>query len=372
MERFDVVVIGGGPAGLAASIAAARVGLSVLVADVHQPPIDKLCGEGLLPDALEALDGLGVSVSGQGARFEGISFHDGQHDLAAAFPGHAAIGLRRTYLHAALLSAAAGEGVHFRWRVRAEMVSPKCVRVGGDIVPCRYIVGADGHHSLVRQRAGLSTIASTPEALRKRQRLASGMHYQCAPWSRFVEVHWAGNVQAYVTPVGPEAVSVAVICKTRQVRAEEALRLFPVLNERLAMSPTISREQGATSMMLRLPRVIANGVALIGEASGSVDAITGEGLSLVFREALALGEALRLGDLRHYQRAHESILRRSRWMARLLLSLSEFPTWRSRIFQALAAEPRAFQNLLGMHVGGRPKVFGAGGCSSLVAQLLLG
>jgi flavin-dependent dehydrogenase len=372
MERFDAVVIGGGPAGLAASIAAARAGLSVLVADVNEPPIDRLCGEGLLPDALAALSQLGVPFAAAGAQFDGISFHENTCNFSAAFPGHPGIGLRRTVLHTSLVDAAERAGVSIRFKTRAVIESPGQVRIGGQSVACHYIVGADGHHSLVRDHAGLSIAASKPAGLRQRQRIASGMHYQCPPWSRFVEVHWTGNVQAYVTPVRPDEVSVAVICRHRQVRADEALALFPVLQDRLATAPKISREQGATSHMLRLPRVVKDHIALIGEASGSVDAITGEGLSLIFLQAIALGEALRLGDLRHYQREHRKILWRARWMARLLLSLSAFPAWRSRVFQALATEPRAFQNLLGMHVGERPKVFGPGGCGGLAAQLLLG
>ena len=54
----DVFVIGGGPAGLAAAIAARQRGFDVLVADGAEPPIDKACGEGLLPDGLAALERL--------------------------------------------------------------------------------------------------------------------------------------------------------------------------------------------------------------------------------------------------------------------------------------------------------------------------
>jgi 2-polyprenyl-6-methoxyphenol hydroxylase-like FAD-dependent oxidoreductase len=56
----DVLVIGGGPAGLAAAIAARRKGFSVAVVDAAVPPIDKACGEGLMPDALSALAELGI------------------------------------------------------------------------------------------------------------------------------------------------------------------------------------------------------------------------------------------------------------------------------------------------------------------------
>ena len=59
---MDVFVIGGGPAGLAAAIAARQRGFSVLVADGAEPPIEKACGEGLMPDAVKILDKLGVDL----------------------------------------------------------------------------------------------------------------------------------------------------------------------------------------------------------------------------------------------------------------------------------------------------------------------
>ena len=62
LDSTDVFVIGGGPAGLAAAIAARQRGFRVIVADGMRPPIDKACGEGLMPDGLAALERLGIRV----------------------------------------------------------------------------------------------------------------------------------------------------------------------------------------------------------------------------------------------------------------------------------------------------------------------
>ena len=62
-SETDVFVVGGGPAGLAAAIAARQRGFEVVVADSAQPPIDKACGEGLMPDGVAALARLGVAAT---------------------------------------------------------------------------------------------------------------------------------------------------------------------------------------------------------------------------------------------------------------------------------------------------------------------
>ena len=72
-NSVDVFVAGGGPAGLATAIAARRHGLSVLVADGAVPSIDKACGEGLMPDGVEALRKLGIAIPEREAQpFRGI------------------------------------------------------------------------------------------------------------------------------------------------------------------------------------------------------------------------------------------------------------------------------------------------------------
>jgi len=74
-SETDVLVIGGGPAGLAAAIAARQTGLGVVLADRAQPPIDKACAEGLMPDALAALQRIGVDFgSTQSAAFRAYGF----------------------------------------------------------------------------------------------------------------------------------------------------------------------------------------------------------------------------------------------------------------------------------------------------------
>ena len=74
-------------------------------------------------------------------------------------------------------------------------------------------------------------------------------------------------------------------------------------------------------MSSRLAAVTKGNVALLGDASGTVDAITGEGLHLAFRQAAALAEALAAGDLSPYAAAHRRLQKMPQLMARLLLLL---------------------------------------------------
>ena len=110
--QTDVFVIGGGPAGLAAAIAARRKGLAVTLADGAHPPIDKACGEGLMPDGLAALRTLGVALdTADGQPFHGIRFLGAGVSVEAGFQEGCALGVRRTVLHSRMVEEAAAAGL---------------------------------------------------------------------------------------------------------------------------------------------------------------------------------------------------------------------------------------------------------------------
>jgi flavin-dependent dehydrogenase len=341
----DVVVIGGGPAGLAAAIAARLKGFDVVVADGAHPPIDKACGEGLMPDSFGALDRLGVRMDTEHSfAFRGIRFLGEGLSVAADFPSGCGIAMRRTELHQALVDRAEETGVTLAWGSRVVGLTSDGVALDDRLVQCRWVIGADGQNSRVRRWVGLE--ATRHESFR----FGFRRHYLVAPWTEFMEIYWGDGAQMYVTPVNQSEVCVVLITRDSHLRMEQALRQFPELSRRLE-GAVASAERGAVTASRSLRRVFRGRTILIGDASGSVDAITGEGMSLSFQQAIALADSLVSGDLAAYQQEHRRLARRPHMMGNLMLLLDRFPALRRRVIRSLAEEPEIFANMLAMHVG---------------------
>jgi flavin-dependent dehydrogenase len=343
----DVFVIGGGPAGLAAAIAARRRDLRVIVADGNKPPIDKPCGEGLMPDSIATLQELGVEIApGEGYPLRGVKFLEKDRSATACFPTGRGVGLRRPILHKKMLDRAVDLGVQFRWETPVTSIRENGVNLaGGDFVQAKWIIGADGGQSRVRRWAGL-------ESSNKRDtRLAWRAHFALAPWSEYVEIHWGDNAQAYVTPVSVNEVCVVMASRNENRDIRVALKEFPELASRLSAERLSRPARGTVTTMHRLKRVCRGNVALIGDASGSVDAITGEGLSLSFRQAVALADAMEKDCLDLYQKAHRQFARRPTFMARLLLLLDGRTRLRRRTLTVFRHNPELFARLISIHVG---------------------
>ena len=367
-KRFDtdVFVVGGGPAGLAAAIAARQKGFDVTVADAARPPIDKACGEGLMPDSLCALAELGVSLDGQPAGvFRGIRFIGPTESVDACFPDGAGLGIRRTLLHALLVERAEKLGVRFLWNTAFRGLQHSAIQFDGGSRRARWIIGADGQNSQLRKAAGLDASQVWNRRIGRRR------HFAVAHWSEFVEIYWAGGAQAYITAVAPREMCVAIISQKKLPSFDVGLAMFPRLAERLEGVAATNFPRGAPTVSRRLKSVCRDNVALVGDASGSIDAITGEGLGMAFRQALALSAALACGDLSLYAQAHRRIAALPDFMARTMLLMDRSALLRRRALSVLSRRPALFEQLLSVHVGHAPlRYFGRGSISDVAWQLL--
>jgi len=350
-RNCDVFIAGAGPAGLAAAIALRLRGADVLLADACCPPIDKPCGEGVMPEARRALAALGVAPESSGVPFTGITFASADACVSAEFPSDAGLGLRRTILHRVLCERAASVGVRFSFNTPVIFKPGQPLIVDRQPVAARWIVGADGSTSHVRSWAGIggAHIRSHRFGFRAHFRLAPGM----AP-SAHVEVHWGPMGQAYITPTAPGEICISAMTRDPAVRLHPILDTLPSLRGLLNGAETLTTERGCLTLTRRLRRVTRGQVALVGDASGSVDAITGEGLALAFRQALLLAESLAAGNLSLYESGHAALLALPQRMASLLLLLDRHPQLRARTLAALAANPAIFRALLSVHVGEVP------------------
>ncbi|MDH6182306.1 flavin-dependent dehydrogenase [Microbacteriaceae bacterium SG_E_30_P1] len=326
----DVIVAGGGPVGLAAAIEARLAGLSVIVVEPREGPVDKACGEGLMPGALPLLARLGVDPDGM--PLAGVSYRDGARRVDHLFETGPGRGVRRTALHSALAARAVEAGVTVLER-RVESVEQDATGVSTADLRGSWLLGCDGLHSTVRSAAGMARGA--PERLR---RYGIRRHAEMEPWGDLVEVYWTPRAEVYITPVAPRLVGVAVLGPAG-TDFDAAIASVPELARRLDGVTWATARRGAGPFRQRARRVRDGRVLLIGDASGYVDAITGEGLRLGFDHARAAVASL-VGDV-DYEREWRRVSRDFRSLTSGLVTAASGPL-RAGIVPLAARAPRLF------------------------------
>ncbi|MFT3712261.1 MAG: NAD(P)/FAD-dependent oxidoreductase [Archangium sp.] len=359
--RVDVAIVGAGPAGLATAIGAATRGLTVHVFDKQGFPIDKACGEGLMPSGLSALERLGALKfldRADSAEFHSITYvQESGVRAVGTLPAPGGLGVRRLALSAALRARAVEAGVvlHEKTGVRTHrhVIDGVELETESEVVHAQVLIAADGLNSLCRQREGLAG----PVA--KHRRFGVRRHLRVKPWAATVEVHFAEGVEAYVTPAGVERVGVAFLWDASSAVSEESgfdalLARFPELAERVRGADFDSSSRGAGPLMQHVQRRVAPRFALVGDAAGYVDAITGEGLTQAFDASEALVSVLpeviaargAVEAFGAYERAAEKSFVRYARLANSLLWLARRPQLRKFVVASLAKSPALFERVL--------------------------
>jgi flavin-dependent dehydrogenase len=346
-----VGIVGGGPAGLATAIEARLAGLNASIFDRRQPPIDKPCGEGVMPIGVVHLTQLlgGPLAPSSCHPFSGIRWHnESGHVAQAEFSSGHGLGIRRSVLHAALTNRAIELGVEMHWGTTVRSICREGVHTDEGLHEVDWIVGADGLHSKVRRWAGIGAKRG------KHERFGVRQHIGLAPESDFVEVHWSNGCEAYITPISNAEVGVAFLGSRGNASFDERLHQFPGLRARYEGRPRTSNEVGAGPFHQIVKRPVRGHVLLVGDASGYVDALTGEGLALAWRQAKAAITAIRTAQPQQYAAAHRAITRRYRFTTQWMLAMQRRPDLRRRVIEALASEPQAFETFLGFNEGHIP------------------
>jgi len=322
MFDADLLVVGGGPAGLATALHARRAGMSVIILEPRPAPVDKACGEGLMPGGLAALKELGVDPAGVPLR--GIAYVDGRLRAEAEFRGGPGRGVRRLELHSCLVERAREVGT--QWVIGGvKEVGQDAFGVHANGIRARWMVAADGLHSTVRRRLGVAARPGSP------RRFGVRRHYGTQKWSEFVEVWWSEAGEAYVTPVSERVVGVAILGG-----GKVGLESFPGLARRLEGAPVLGSVRGAGPLRQVVAGRVRGRVLLVGDAAGYEDALTGEGISLAVRQAGAAVSALAAGQPLRYEAAWHRITREYRWLTRGLV-LATVPLVARRAIVPLSA-----------------------------------
>ncbi|HJN78318.1 MAG TPA: NAD(P)/FAD-dependent oxidoreductase [Myxococcota bacterium] len=373
----DIIIVGAGPSGCATAMGLADRGLEVLVLDRAAFPRDKVCGEGLMPHGVAALEALGLRerlVQAGAQPFFGIAYHDGARRAEGRFPevqgfDHG-LALRRLHMDPIFQEAAASRAevrLHTEVEVTGFHVEEDGVRVESAMgtLEARALVGADGLNSMIRRKLGLRM---SPAG---RPRYGARLHLQLAAGRagpELVEVHLGEGSEVYLTPVGEGLVNLAFLCE-KEVSATLGgdlegglLRLAgdcASLETWLEGSEVISEAMLTGPLRQTVKDIVSDRTLLVGDAAGFLDPITGEGLSVALAHAglaaRVLAEALPDGAtealLRPYAEGLAVALKDPLRLTELILWWVHQPMLRGYVVENLARNPEVFSTLLAVLAG---------------------
>ena len=359
----DVLIVGAGPAGSSLAIRLARQGRSVLLLDRAGFPREKVCGEGVMPAGVAALEELGIRLNG--APFDGVSYHSGDRAVPGRFENSHGLGIRRWHLDATLFAQASAEpGVRVLTGRAVQQVLYQDDRVVGAIsdgenFPAHLTVAADGANSVLRHALGW-------DAARPSRRFALRQHFAVArEVPRFVHIFLRPHCEVYVTPLPGQEVSVALLAETGSRESlSETIAAIPALGGILKGARAITQVQGAAPLTVRATRRTRAGIVLLGDAAGNCDPITGGGVSQALLSARMFARYVAeefppsAECLARFDVERERMLRDYRRLTSVVLALAKHPGLQPVTLAVLDRIPALFTHLLGV-AGGRHSLLGS-------------
>jgi menaquinone-9 beta-reductase len=307
-ELFDAVVVGAGPAGVAAALTAHARGLRVVCVDKARFPRDKTCGDGLTANALHLLEDLGLDRStftATGAELvtETVIVSPRGRRVRLPLPrngAHAAV-VRRCDLDAALVDHARARGIE----IREDFPIDKVVERDGVIelngcITARHVIACDGHWSPVRRALEPDSPRDLGEWHAARQYFADVDDPRL--WVLFERDLLPGY--AWVFPLGGACANVGFGVLRADGRSGRELKaLWPDLLARSALRDILGPRARALEPVHAWPiptryepRRLSHGrVLFAGDAAGLVDPMTGEGIAQALETGMLAAAAIATG-----------------------------------------------------------------------------
>ncbi len=350
-EPFDLIIVGGGPAGSVSALLSARDGARVLVLERAIFPRDKVCGDCLNPECWPVFDRLGLTASVRElphAVIDRVSFisrggHTAEFELEPSDRGEIAV--RRRYLDALLLERAGQEGAEVRqdaavttvtreregWRVEY-MVGSTSFSARG-----RLLVAADGRNSTVARLLGLRGRRGS-----SRDRVGLQAHVAVpSGLERTVQMRALDGGYGGLAPVGNGLLNVSLAGEPGQIDALKswAVREFGAIDEWRTIAP-LAR--------LAFPPANEDGWFLAGDSARVVEPFTGEGIYYAMRSGELVSAAV--GDVlagrvslpevaRRYRAAHAKLYRGRLWVNQLAKAAVLHPRLAGALFRMSGPNP---------------------------------
>jgi flavin-dependent dehydrogenase len=207
---------------------------------------------------------------------------------------------------------------------------------GGGSIHAEWLLAADGLHSTMARELGLALPA--PKA---RRRYGQRRHYTVEPWSDLIEVHWTRAGEIYVTPTADGMVGLSLLAR-QGTHFDEAIAAAPELAARIRGAEPASALRGAGPFRQRTKARVAGRALLLGDASGYVDALTGEGIRIGLDQARAAVGAVHAGHPAGYEKEWDRVTRDFRRLTGGIVRLATSPL-RPAIVPIAKAVPGLFE-----------------------------
>ena len=306
-EYFDLVVVGAGPAGSAAAIAAQRAGLQTLLLDAQSPGRDKTCGDGLTPRAVETLEALNLEVPAY--RNKGLKLHGYGGDVEAPWPRGEGSAAPRTVFDAMLVDEARTAGATIRQNCAATGVefsggAISAVKTDQGSVRAKWVVVADGVRSPFGKKLGREWYKGEVFGIAARSYCDSP--FSDEPWMHsHVELRDADGViqpgYGWIFPLGDGTVNLG--CGALSTNARPAkVNTKKLLADYAAQQReawNLGPEQAVTSALLPMGGAVSNVAGpnwvLIGDAAACVNPLNGEGIDYGLETAVLAVELINAG-----------------------------------------------------------------------------